>query len=499
MNNKNNNTNLIAPYQVAKKVDFGLINNPQNKFDIRENILANFSRPLKSTIKDTFHIFTNVYFFDYDILDIDPNSLMERASKILGFQKQFLIIVYPQYGEIQTDSISSASYPNCELVIFHTSWEDLFKSGLMDRIILDNANSTLSYRTVFNFRGWDYSGLTAMFRAQNIILSGSKTNRHILNPSTHRFSQFISVFESFNLNGVITSYHNVKDINYKSSSFIKAALGPKTYQGKRTIGDLTTKTFDLRWRAIFKEFFDKDIPTRANKRESVSANTQNNEGVNENTQISQININYQKEDVKSEIDFENDQWINDEIKKVLYTLPPTHKEEVENVLKFKMEKTIFHETKPIKIFTKLHIEANLNVCRDQLKGRAGIYGIVNLLDNKLYIGETINIFKRFKQHIKKSSNVPLQKAIKQDGLQNFDFIIFVFVPYHNVDGNFYLKKELQNLEIKYIKSFDRNALYNKKLTRRISDSKSTNSVPETRGLKIEQNLPVTLRRGARLF
>jgi hypothetical protein len=348
MNNKNN-TNLISPYQIAKKVDFGLINNPENKFDIRENILVNFTKPYKDTKKDSYQLFTNVYFFDYDLLDIDPNSLIERAAHTLGYQKHFIIIVYPQYGEIKTETISSVSYPNCELVIIHTSFEDLFTSGLMDNIYLKNNNGTLSYRTIFNFRGWDYSGLQTMFRAKNIILIGNKlTKRHILSPSTHRFSQFVSVFESFNLNGVINSYHNVKPVEYKASSFIKASLGPKKYKSDRVIGEVSTKAFDLRWRAVFKEFLNVDIPTKSNSKVSakkigtnVSDNTQNNEAVTENKQFSQININHgtsKKELKKSNFDFENDPWIDDELRNVLYKNSPAYKEEVENALKLKLER-----------------------------------------------------------------------------------------------------------------------------------------------------------------
>jgi hypothetical protein len=83
---------------------------------------------------------------------------------------------------------------------------------------------------------------------------------------------------------------------------------------------------------------------------------------------------------------------------------------------------------PKQIFTNLHIKANLKVCHDQLKGKSGIYGIKNLLNNKLYIGESINIFNRFKQHINNSHNFPLRNAIEKDGLHNFAFLVFVFVP-----------------------------------------------------------------------
>lgn len=145
---------------------------------------------------------------------------------------------------------------------------------------------------------------------------------------------------------------------------------------------------------------------------------------------------------------------------------------------------VFKNIKPIKIFTDLHIKANLEVCHDQLKERSGIYGIINLHENKIYIGKSINIFARFKQHIKKSSNGPLKNAIAKDGLQNFAFVVFVFVPstfslresIGVVDKNtqataseglgkdqFYIQKELSRLETEYINSFNPKFLYNIKI------------------------------------
>jgi len=157
MNNNNNNKNprLLEPQQIAKKVDFGLIKKDKQQLDIRTNILANFCRPFKNNVnlKDSYALFVNTYFFDYDILDIDPESLIERASKILGYNTYFLIIVYPQYEEIKTEKIKSDFYPHCEINVIHTSFEELFSSGLMHKIYLENENSTLSFRTVINFRG----------------------------------------------------------------------------------------------------------------------------------------------------------------------------------------------------------------------------------------------------------------------------------------------------------------------------------------------------------
>jgi group I intron endonuclease len=143
-----------------------------------------------------------------------------------------------------------------------------------------------------------------------------------------------------------------------------------------------------------------------------------------------------------------------------------------------------NKIKPIQIFTKLNIEANLKACRDQLKEKSGIYGIINLHENKMYIGKSTNIFERFKQHIKKSSNTPLRNAINNYGLHNFAFVVFVFVESHSVNFN----EELSNLEIKFIKSFDPNLLYNIILhssrgNNMIICTKNTNFVPGNLVLK----------------
>lgn len=59
----------------------------------------------------------------------------------------------------------------------------------------------------------------------------------------------------------------------------------------------------------------------------------------------------------------------------------------------------------------------------------GIYKIENLINNKKYIGKSINIEKRFKSHIqesfnknKKSYNHLIHQAIRKYGVENFSFI-----------------------------------------------------------------------------
>jgi group I intron endonuclease len=54
----------------------------------------------------------------------------------------------------------------------------------------------------------------------------------------------------------------------------------------------------------------------------------------------------------------------------------------------------------------------------------GIYSITNILNNKMYIGQSIHCYKRFNQHsnsLKKCGAIYL--AIKKYGIENFEFDI----------------------------------------------------------------------------
>lgn len=68
---------------------------------------------------------------------------------------------------------------------------------------------------------------------------------------------------------------------------------------------------------------------------------------------------------------------------------------------------------------------------------SGIYKISNINDGRCYVGQSVNIKERFKQHFKRglgvepvSSNIKLYEAIKSEGLQNFTFEILEECPYN---------------------------------------------------------------------
>ena len=53
----------------------------------------------------------------------------------------------------------------------------------------------------------------------------------------------------------------------------------------------------------------------------------------------------------------------------------------------------------------------------------GIYKITNLINNKIYIGKSVNIEKRFQSHKRAKCNMAIHKAIQKYGINNFTFEI----------------------------------------------------------------------------
>ena len=51
----------------------------------------------------------------------------------------------------------------------------------------------------------------------------------------------------------------------------------------------------------------------------------------------------------------------------------------------------------------------------------GIYKITNLINNKIYIGKSVNIEKRFQGHKRAKCNMAIHKAIQKYGINNFTF------------------------------------------------------------------------------
>ena len=74
---------------------------------------------------------------------------------------------------------------------------------------------------------------------------------------------------------------------------------------------------------------------------------------------------------------------------------------------------------------------NVNIIRKLHPGKGIIYGIVNNLNNKIYIGSTTNWDMRIGCHLTshntKQSNINLQNSIKEYGRSNFSLHIFKVV------------------------------------------------------------------------
>lgn len=88
-----------------------------------------------------------------------------------------------------------------------------------------------------------------------------------------------------------------------------------------------------------------------------------------------------------------------------------------------------------------------------------IYGIKNLINEKIYVGKSINVKLRKKAHEnsfirKQAVNIHLQRAVDKYGIENFAFIILEEVTLDNIN-------EKEQYWIKYFKSYDENLGYNK--------------------------------------
>lgn len=81
----------------------------------------------------------------------------------------------------------------------------------------------------------------------------------------------------------------------------------------------------------------------------------------------------------------------------------------------------------------------------------GIYKIENQINNKIYIGQSVNIEKRWKNHIVASSNkcdkgyeYPLYRAIRKYGIENFNFEVIEECS----------REELNDREVYWINYYD---------------------------------------------
>ena len=108
---------------------------------------------------------------------------------------------------------------------------------------------------------------------------------------------------------------------------------------------------------------------------------------------------------------------------------------------------------------QISLKTESQLLKAQVNLESVIYGIKNLVNNKIYVGKSSNVKFRKKAHESSfirnhAVNEHLQRAIDKYGIENFEFIIIEFV-----DNNIIDKQEIFWID-KY-NSFDENFGYNK--------------------------------------
>ena len=103
-----------------------------------------------------------------------------------------------------------------------------------------------------------------------------------------------------------------------------------------------------------------------------------------------------------------------------------------------------------------------NMLNKLLKNRckSGIYKITNLINNKVYVGSTINFRRRLNDHFKTKTSL-ISKAIKKYGCENFICEVLEELKVSNLEEyNMLLKKEQKYLDIygaqDYINNINKN-------------------------------------------
>lgn len=76
----------------------------------------------------------------------------------------------------------------------------------------------------------------------------------------------------------------------------------------------------------------------------------------------------------------------------------------------------------------LDIKLNKSNIRSKIKGKAGVYMFYNKITGDSYIGSSINLYARFNSHLNlmAASELPLYRAIRKYGLNNFAFIVLQY-------------------------------------------------------------------------
>ena len=117
----------------------------------------------------------------------------------------------------------------------------------------------------------------------------------------------------------------------------------------------------------------------------------------------------------------------------------------------------------------------------QTERKCGIYKITNLINGKVYIGQSINVYRRMKAHLweldRNGNNMILHKAFKKYGIENFSYELICECS----------AEELNEKEIYFIEKYDSyNNGYN--ATKGGGQNLGYNPTEETRQKLRENNL-----------
>ena len=120
-----------------------------------------------------------------------------------------------------------------------------------------------------------------------------------------------------------------------------------------------------------------------------------------------------------------------------------------------------------------------------------IYSVTNTLNNKVYIGQSIDVERRWKQHKYGKGNLILRNAIKKHGIDNFKFEILEKIDVSNKTKN-QLSQLLIDLEQKWLdikKPFLKENGYNIQKTSKpnLTPNRSKNFGDKISKIKIENN------------
>src|SRR5688572_16517792 len=101
---------------------------------------------------------------------------------------------------------------------------------------------------------------------------------------------------------------------------------------------------------------------------------------------------------------------------------------------------------------------------EQYKNKSGIYRIRNLINGKVYIGQTINFYQRYLDHYKELKgnyhcNEYLQNSVNKYGINNFVFEFFEYIEINQQLLNFAEQKYL-DFYLNENKQIDKNKCYN---------------------------------------